>query len=213
MQAAAIADVSEGQQGAPQQQELHYTLGNQQPERSSAPPRPGSDGGGLAAAGTLAAPPARPASPAPTTAAAAAAPSPAAPAAAPASGRLLYLIVTQGADSAERCDGGRPAGARYTRDSVRALLQLLGCKPRLAHKVMGLVFASIEAAVAPPAAGAGGRQQRTSRRPFAVHAHGGEGRVAVSLPRAEFMQLVSAAAAQFSYKIAPTSDELKVATG
>jgi len=148
-----------------------------------------------------------PSPPAATTSTAAAAPS------TPTNSRLLYLIATQGAESSERCDGSRPAGARYTRDSVRALLQLMGCKPRLAHKIMGLVFTSIEAAVAPAGGGAGGRQQRTSRRAFAVHAHGGGGHIAVSLPRADFMQLVSAAAAHFAYKIAPTSDELKVATG
>lgn len=176
-----------------------------------------------AAPPAAAAPSATPSAPAPgaaavAVAAAAAAPAAAAPAPPPAGGqpgRLLYLIVTQGAEAPERRphDGGRPAGARYTRDSVRCLLQLLGCKPRLAHKISALVFSSVEALAAPPAPGAGGRQQRTSRRQIAVHAHGRDGRVAVSLPRGEFMQLVSAAAAQFQYKIAPTSDELKVATG
>jgi hypothetical protein len=164
---------------------------------AAAPPAP------QAQAPTQAASPAAPPAPAPSGS----------PAAGAAPGRLLYLVVTQGAQAPERRDGGRPAGARYTRDSVRSLLQLLGCKPRLAHKIAALVFSSVEALVAPPATGAGGRQQRTSRRQFAVHAHGRDGRVAVSLPRAEFLQLVSAAAAQFSYKIAPASDELKVATG
>jgi hypothetical protein len=200
-------------------------------------PLRGGQPAGWGPRGAAAVPPAAmPAAPAPLTAAAREAPPAVAPAAAlppappvapaaaatapppapapPAAGRLLYLIVTPGAAAAaDRRDGGRPAGARYTRDSLRCLLQLLGCKPRLAHKIGALVFSSVEAAAAPPAAGAGARQQRTSRRPFGVHPHGRDGRIAVSLPRPDFLQLVSAAAAQFAYKIAPTSDELKVATG
>lgn len=121
-----------------------------------------------------------------------------------------FLSPPKGAESSERCNGGRPAGARYTRDSVRCLLQLLGCKPRLAYKISALVFSTIEAAVAPPAGGTGARAQRTSRRPFAVHAHGGYGRIAVSLPRGDFMPAV---AAQYMCKVGPTSYELQVATG
>jgi hypothetical protein len=174
------------------------------PAPAPAPSQPAATAAGAAAAaavGPLVAAPAAPQLPLPPVAST--------------NGRLLYLIVTPGAAAAgeRRGEGGaprRPPGPRYTRDSLRCLLQLLGCKPRLAHKIAGLVFSSVEAAVAP--AGASGRQQRTSRRPFAVHPHGGEGRIAVSLPRPDFMQLVSAAAAQFAYKIAPTSDELKVAT-
>jgi hypothetical protein len=43
-----------------------------------------------------------------------------------------------------------------------------------------------------------------------VHPHR-NGRVYVSLTRADFMALVSTCAAQYSYKISPSSEELKVA--
>jgi pantothenate kinase-related protein Tda10 len=43
-----------------------------------------------------------------------------------------------------------------------------------------------------------------------VHPHR-NGKVYVSLTRADFMSLVSTCAAQYSYKISPSSEELKVA--
>lgn len=43
-----------------------------------------------------------------------------------------------------------------------------------------------------------------------VHPHR-NGKVYVSLTRADFMSLVSSCAAQYSYKISPSSEELKVA--
>jgi hypothetical protein len=41
----------------------------------------------------------------------------------------------------------------------------------------------------------------------------GGNKVHVSLSRSDFNDLLSASAAQYSYKISPTSDELKVACG
>lgn len=50
----------------------------------------------------------------------------------------------------------------------------------------------------------------TCRSPSQVHPHR-NGKVFVSLTRADFMSLVSSCAAQYSYKISPSSEELKVA--
>lgn len=117
--------------------------------------------------------------------------------------RILFLVVVCGADS-DCLEDPRPAGPRYTRDSLRSLLQLLGCKPRVAYKIMLAVFQAVDQAVT------NARQQRISRKTFQVHAHR-NGKVYVSLTRADFMLLVSSCAAQYSYKISPSSDELKVA--
>eukprot|EP00878_Enallax_costatus_P035929 GHUV01040185.1.p1 GENE.GHUV01040185.1~~GHUV01040185.1.p1 ORF type:complete len:144 (+),score=24.98 GHUV01040185.1:409-840(+) len=117
--------------------------------------------------------------------------------------RILFLVVVSGAD-VDRLEEPRPAGPRYTRDSLRNLLQLLGCKPRLAYKIMLAVFQAVDQAVI------NARQQRISRKTFQVHPHR-NGKVYVSLTRADFMLLVSTCAAQYSYKISPSSDELKVA--
>lgn len=119
------------------------------------------------------------------------------------SNRILFLVVVSGAD-VDCLEEPKPAGPRYTRDSLRNLLQLLGCKPRLAYKIMLAVFQAVDQAVITA------RQQRTSRKTFQVHPHR-NGKVYVSLTRADFMLLVSTCAAQYSYKISPSSDELKVA--
>lgn len=52
------------------------------------------------------------------------------------------------------------AGPRYTRDALRSLLLLLGCKPRLAYKISSGVFAAVDAAVA-SARGARGCRRTT----------------------------------------------------
>lgn len=98
-----------------------------------------------------------------------------------------------------------PSGARYTRDALRALLLLLGVKPRLAHKAMTALFNSLEAALSSGRAG-----RAALRAPLGLHPHR-NGRVAVSLARPAFLGLVCEAAAGCSYKIGPASDELKVA--
>lgn len=117
--------------------------------------------------------------------------------------RILFLVVVSGADL-DCLEDPKPTGPRYTRDSLRNLLQLLGCKPRLAFKVMQAVFTAVDQAVTTA------RQQRISRKTFQVHPHR-NGKVYVSLTRADFMTLVSTCAAQYSYKISPSSEELKVA--
>lgn len=86
----------------------------------------------------------------------------AAPAAGAASAnRILFLVVISGADL-DCLEDPKPTGPRYTRDSLRNLLQLLGCKPRLAFKVMQAVFTAVDQAVTTA------RQQRISRKTFQV---------------------------------------------
>jgi hypothetical protein len=78
-----------------------------------------------------------------------------------AANRILFLVVVSGADL-DTLEDPRPTGPRYTRDSLRNLLQLLGCKPRLAYKVMLAVFQAVDTAVTTA------RQQRISRKTFQV---------------------------------------------
>lgn len=75
--------------------------------------------------------------------------------------RILFLVVVSGADL-DCLEDPKPTGPRYTRDSLRNLLQLLGCKPRLAFKVMQAVFTAVDQAVTTA------RQQRISRKTFQV---------------------------------------------
>jgi hypothetical protein len=75
--------------------------------------------------------------------------------------RILFLVVVSGADL-DCLEDPKPTGPRYTRDSLRNLLQLLGCKPRLAYKVMMGVFQAVDQAVTTA------RQQRISRKTFQV---------------------------------------------
>lgn len=75
--------------------------------------------------------------------------------------RILFLVVVSGADL-DCLEDPRPTGPRYTRDCLRSLLQLLGCKPRLAYKVMLAVFQAVDQAVTTA------RQQRISRKTFQV---------------------------------------------
>lgn len=177
---------------------------------------------------------------------------PAATAAAPPA-RVVYLIVTPGVGGDGAGDAAGAAalpsaacaqvgqvGQRYTRDATRALLQLLGIKPRIAAKIMGAVFAAVEAAVA-SGGGAGGavggacattaRDGSSSNPPssssngasasssvagilsaYRVMPHGASG-CAVALPRPQFCALLSACAAQHNYRIGSASDELRVACG
>lgn len=122
-----------------------------------------------------------------------------------ASNTVLFLVVVSGADS-DRLEESRSTGPRYTRDSLRSLLQLLGCKPRLAYKIMQAVFQSVEQTISNV------RQLRTARRTLQIHPHG-DGKVYVSLTRTDFTNLVTACAAHYNYRISPSSDELKVACG
>jgi hypothetical protein len=138
------------------------------------------------------------AAPAPTAAATAVV---GAPASTSSGSRILFLVVVSGADL-DCLEEPRPAGPRYTRDSLRSLLQLLGCKPRLAYKISLGVFAAVDQAVA--------SARGTRRTTFQVHPHR-NGKLWVSLTRGDFMGLVSGCAAQYAYKISPSSDELKVA--
>jgi hypothetical protein len=82
-------------------------------------------------------------------------------AAATSANRILFLVVVSGADL-DCLEDPKPTGPRYTRDSLRNLLQLLGCKPRLAFKVMLAVFQAVDQAVTTA------RQQRISRKTFQV---------------------------------------------
>jgi hypothetical protein len=145
------------------------------------------------AAGTPSAQAPTPAAPTPATAGP--------PASTSSGSRILFLVVVSGADL-DCLEEPRPAGPRYTRDSLRSLLQLLGCKPRLAYKISLGVFAAVDQAVA--------SARGTRRTTFQVHPHR-NGKLWVSLTRGDFMGLVSGCAGQYAYKISPSSDELKVA--
>eukprot|EP00775_Hariotina_reticulata_P003342 gene3342-3618_t len=77
---------------------------------------------------------------------------------------ILFLVVVSGADL-DCLEDPKPSGPKYTRDTLRSLLQLLGCKPRLAYKIMLAVFQAVDQAVI------NARQQRISRKTFQVHPH------------------------------------------
>lgn len=67
------------------------------------------------------------------------------PAAAPAESVekfVLFLLVTRTGEQ-PHARHGPPAGVRYTRDGVRGVLQLMGCKPRHAHKAVKHVFQAV----------------------------------------------------------------------
>jgi hypothetical protein len=117
--------------------------------------------------------------------------------------RISFLVVLKGTDAGVVSTAGPPAGPRYTRDSLRSLLQLVGCTLKHSHKVMNSVFRCIEDQVA-------STRPRTSRRILQVHRLP-EGRACVSIPRTEFLELVSSCLAQHGYKVSPSSDEMKVA--
>lgn len=116
---------------------------------------------------------------------------------------IAFLVVSKGID--HPCDSGAsvPAGPRYTRDTLRSLLQLVGCTLKHSHKVMNTVFKSIEEQVT-------ATRVRTSRRILQVHRLS-DTRVCVSIPRNEFQELLSSCLAQHGYKVTPSADELKVA--
>jgi hypothetical protein len=117
--------------------------------------------------------------------------------------RISFLVVLKGADVGVVSAAGPPAGPRYTRDSLRSLLQLVGCTLKHSHKVMNSVFRCIEDQVA-------STRPRTSRRILQVHRLP-EGRACVSIPRTEFLELLSSCLAQQGYKVSPSSDEMKAA--
>jgi hypothetical protein len=130
------------------------------------------------------------------------------------------------------CAAGLPRGARYTRDSARSLLLLLGIKPRIAVKIAAVLFAALEGAALSAMEGflasggsssvaadptcpfKGGRGEAgTPSGITAVHMHRvTDGTSSVSLTRAQFSTLLSECAAQFNYRIG-APDELRVAYG
>lgn len=119
---------------------------------------------------------------------------------------ISYLLVTKGVDL-QLVEGG----ARYTRDSVRSVLQLLGVKPRHAYKVAAAVFNRVNTLLPELQKPAHRRADGVSSS-WAVWPHNPEdSTVFVSLPRSEFLQLINSCLTECKYKYAPTPDELKVA--
>jgi hypothetical protein len=116
---------------------------------------------------------------------------------------ISFLVVLKGTDAGVVTSAGPPAGPRYTRDSLRSLLQLVGCTLKHSHKVMSSIFRCIEDQAA-------STRPRPSRRILQVHRFA-EGRVCASIPRTEFLELLSSCLAQQGYKVSPSSDEMKVA--
>ena len=53
------------------------------------------------------------------------------------SGKVAVLLVTDGGDppAVQAGSNYKPHRARYTKSMLRSTLQLMGCKPRTAHKV------------------------------------------------------------------------------
>lgn len=127
-------------------------------------------------------------------------------------GRVVsFVVVVNGADMLHMGDAST-AGPRYTRDSVRGLLQTLGCKPRHAYKIMKLVFHALEqrlavaqAAQAAPACS----KARAERLAIQVHKHH-PGSAYLCISRPDFLELIASSAAQYEYRLAPSSEDLRV---
>lgn len=116
--------------------------------------------------------------------------------------RVAFLLVTKGADSHSL--ESPPEGHRYTRDAVRGVLQLMGCKPRHAYKILQLMFQHVQQKLPELS------KLSYRRGSWGVFPHGDD-QVYVSMPRQEFNDLLCSCLAEYKYKYAPSSDELKVA--
>ncbi len=126
---------------------------------------------------------------------------------------LQFLVVTKD-DAPEPANAAGaaalPAGHFYTRDGLRSLLVLAGCKPRYAYKVVSLVFQRVAAQLPELQRSARRRTDATLRR-WALHTHdASRGEFAVSLPRSDFMNsLLLPCLAEHKYRF--LGEDLKVA--
>ncbi|GIL89526.1 hypothetical protein Vretimale_1911 [Volvox reticuliferus] len=122
----------------------------------------------------------------------------------PGAPRVAFVVVTKGLDY-PTAEERRPSGARYTRDTIRGMLQFMGCKPRHAYKAAQFVFQKLECFAAD-----GRKFSSGSRQLWGVGAHD-EGSVYVAMPRSEFYELVCSTLTEYNYKYVPSSDEIKAA--
>lgn len=121
--------------------------------------------------------------------------------------RVAFIIVTKGLDCPTAGDERRPAGARYTRDAIRGMLQFMGCKPRHAFKAGQLLFQKLDAFAAEVSCS---KFSSGSRQLWGVGSHDATS-LYVSMPRSEFYELVCSTLTEYNYKYAPSSDEIKAA--
>ncbi|KAJ9533609.1 hypothetical protein QJQ45_026671, partial [Haematococcus lacustris] len=122
---------------------------------------------------------------------------------------VLFVIVQKGS-YALGLEQGLPQGARYTRDGVRALLLLVGCKPVHAHKVVKRLFRTLSASV-PALSKAPQRREDPALASWAAWPTGQGSDVCVSLPRPAFFELLCTCLAEYKYRMTPASEELKAA--
>lgn len=116
---------------------------------------------------------------------------------------VLYLLVFASSD--QGLAAGIPPGVRYTRDGLRSLLLLMGCKPRYAHKIVSMVFQRVTAQLFELSRPA---RRRSSAQRWACWPHD-QREVSVSLPRSDFNSLLLSCLAEFKYK--PEAESLKIA--
>lgn len=116
-------------------------------------------------------------------------------------GCISFVVVVNGADMLYMGNASS-AGPRYTRDSIRGLLQILGCKPRHAFKIMKLFFLQLHQRI---------QTSKTREDRFAIQVHDQHnGCLYVCISRPDFMELVTSCAAKYEYKLSPNSEDLKV---
>ena len=129
--------------------------------------------------------------------------------------QIAFLIVTNGAlppDSPGGLHARIPEGARYHRDALRGLLQLIGCKSRHTHKVLQLIFAQVAQRL--PELSRASNRRAASACTWGVHPHGEQhahAQCVVSMDRMEFNELICRCLQEYHYKYSANADELKVA--
>jgi hypothetical protein len=104
-------------------------------------------------------------------------------------------VITSDLDAVQQLR--KPVGPRYTRDGLKCLFLLLGCKPRHAHKLMQSIFENLELGVGlccSPRGVCTGMYDRM-----------------YDMTRQKFNEMVATRLSENSFRISPVSDELKVA--
>ena len=108
---------------------------------------------------------------------------------------VLYLVVTKVGVVPElkAC----PPGERYTREGVRALLSLMGCKSKVAHKVQAQVWAKVSAQLPELCRPA---HRRPNTQLWGCWPCDDEQSCAVSLSRSDFNELLTSCLAEYNYR-------------
>ncbi|KAL0030556.1 hypothetical protein WJX79_004485 [Trebouxia sp. C0005] len=123
----------------------------------------------------------------------------------PSSETVSVLLVTEGGNPPDVQAGSnyKPHRARYTKSMLRSTLQLMGCKPRTAHKVSERVYRVLDEELN----GAGQDMLPTSLSPLQDRLQRSEGTgPAVALCRQEFKDLVIAQLEAYTEKPAERQD-------